>query len=84
MADGVAPFAWSSPIPVLRENRSEIVRFPSEGNTYFLLLMLIIHTILIFTDENVGSISFGWQGPPITDVYTSVALHVLFRYLQVF
>lgn len=35
-------------------------------------------------DENVGSVSFGWHGPPITDVYTSVALHVLFRYLQVF
>lgn len=23
--------AWSSPIPPLRENRSEVVRFPSEG-----------------------------------------------------
>ena len=31
----------------------------------------------------MGSVAIGWQGPPITDVDTSVALHVLFRYLQV-
>lgn len=35
-----------------------------------------------YTDESVGSVSFAWQGPPISDVDTSIALHVLFRYLQ--
>ncbi|KNE60829.1 hypothetical protein AMAG_06595 [Allomyces macrogynus ATCC 38327] len=33
-------------------------------------------------DEDVGSITYGWQGPDVSDSRTAVALEVLFRYLQ--
>ncbi|KAJ3272488.1 hypothetical protein HK104_004459, partial [Borealophlyctis nickersoniae] len=34
------------------------------------------------SDEDVGSIAFGWRGPPSEDMFTIVALDVLFRYLH--
>jgi Zn-dependent M16 (insulinase) family peptidase len=33
-------------------------------------------------DEDVGSVTLGWSGPPLGDVVTCTALEVLFRYLQ--
>ncbi|KNE68583.1 hypothetical protein AMAG_19753 [Allomyces macrogynus ATCC 38327] len=33
-------------------------------------------------EEDVGSITYGWQGPDVSDSRTAVALEVLFRYLQ--
>ncbi|KAJ3008587.1 hypothetical protein HKX48_008446, partial [Thoreauomyces humboldtii] len=34
------------------------------------------------SDEELGSIAFGWRGPSSEDVFNIVALDVLFRYLQ--
>jgi len=33
-------------------------------------------------DEDVGSVTLGWSGPPLGDIVTCVALEVLFRFLQ--
>ena len=33
-------------------------------------------------DEEVGSVSLGWSGPPLGDVVTCTALEVLFRFLR--
>eukprot|EP00698_Gefionella_okellyi_P019046 TRINITY_DN5785_c0_g1_i2.p1 TRINITY_DN5785_c0_g1~~TRINITY_DN5785_c0_g1_i2.p1 ORF type:complete len:413 (-),score=81.29 TRINITY_DN5785_c0_g1_i2:106-1344(-) len=33
-------------------------------------------------DADLGSVSLGWVGPPLSDLRTVVALDVLFRYLQ--
>ncbi|TPX32519.1 hypothetical protein SmJEL517_g04347 [Synchytrium microbalum] len=34
------------------------------------------------SDEQVGSVTYGWRGPPSDDIPTLLALDVLFRYLQ--
>ncbi|TPX68367.1 hypothetical protein SpCBS45565_g03135 [Spizellomyces sp. 'palustris'] len=34
------------------------------------------------SDEEMGSIAYGWRGPPSEDIFTIVALDVLFRFLQ--
>ncbi|KAI8915216.1 Metalloenzyme, LuxS/M16 peptidase-like protein [Powellomyces hirtus] len=44
-----------------------------------------VHTQIVkfpSSDEELGSIAFGWRGPPSEDIFTIVALDVLFRYLQ--
>ncbi|KAJ3082154.1 hypothetical protein HK102_001886, partial [Quaeritorhiza haematococci] len=33
-------------------------------------------------DEDVGSIGYGWRGPPSSDFHTLTALEILFRYLH--
>ncbi|ORY06614.1 hypothetical protein K493DRAFT_18579 [Basidiobolus meristosporus CBS 931.73] len=33
-------------------------------------------------DDDVGSIGYGWRGPPVEDVFNIVAIEVLFRYLH--
>ncbi|KAJ3133441.1 hypothetical protein HDU90_005760 [Geranomyces variabilis] len=34
------------------------------------------------SEEDIGSIAFGWRGPPSEDIFSIVALDVLFRFLQ--
>ncbi|KAJ3274863.1 hypothetical protein HDU76_010682, partial [Blyttiomyces sp. JEL0837] len=43
------------------------------------------HSVVKFPssdDDEVGSITFGWRGPPSDDVETNVAIDVMMRYLQ--
>lgn len=60
------------------------ISFPTNSVHPEPLKDLFISKVIHFpsSDEDVGSIGYGWLGPPGEDIRTQVALDVLFRFLQ--
>ena len=75
---------WAAHTDTLKEGGSAPREVPRPWQTVPAPLASSVSRTVEFAaeDEDVGSVTLGWSGPPLGDIVTCQALQVLFRFLQ--